>query len=319
MRFKGGKKISGHNGHSTEDIGWRFGIAIDGSRKQSTTKCSQIRRSAIVRENSSRASRDMAYEQMSTPAARLRAVEVKLEKDRTRTKQSKVNTNWLKAAKNNMIKVFGSWVIDTNVSFTVVDSIYTNPLLETIREVGPDVFLYKDRMDTFGTSIAQRAIASRRCLRQLEAWSVAVGSTGQWAEAGPGLGEGRGGRPGAVERGRPAAGGLERGCGVVGSGQIGRSRRLWSQPLGEGRKVEGRWGFENGSKNLIVNEGYGRRMKTHTMKSLEVLNELKPERNGQLVNGRREWAAGQWPAGVGSDAATSLGKATTQQGVMIRV
>ncbi|KAJ8430506.1 hypothetical protein Cgig2_010836 [Carnegiea gigantea] len=113
---------------------------------------------ATVRESSSRASRDMAYEQMSTPTARLRAVEVELEKDRTRTKQSKVNTSWLKAAKNKMIKAFGSWVIDTNVPFTMVDSIYNNPLLETIREVGPDVFLYKDRMDTFGTSIAQRAI-----------------------------------------------------------------------------------------------------------------------------------------------------------------
>ncbi|KAJ8424740.1 hypothetical protein Cgig2_027773 [Carnegiea gigantea] len=181
----------------------------------------QMRRSATIRESSSRASRDMVYEQMSTLAARLRAVEVELEKDRTRTKQSKVNTSWVKAAKNKMIKAFGSWVIDTNVPFTVVDSIYTNPLLETIREVGPDirapssyelsdvflpegyffnpqymfrqsqdwedrevrtgvqnvimrlepdvdkqikamrqVFLYKDRMDTFGTSIAQRAIAS---------------------------------------------------------------------------------------------------------------------------------------------------------------
>ena len=99
----------------------------------------QMRRSATVRESSSRASRDMAYEQMSTPSARLRAVEVELEKDRTRTKQSKVNTSWLKAAKNKMIKAFGSWVIDTNVPFAVVDSIYTNPLLETIREVGPDV------------------------------------------------------------------------------------------------------------------------------------------------------------------------------------
>ncbi|KAJ8432219.1 hypothetical protein Cgig2_003365 [Carnegiea gigantea] len=49
----------------------------------------QMRRSATVRETSSRGSREMAYEQMSTPAARLRAVEVELEKDRTRTKQSK--------------------------------------------------------------------------------------------------------------------------------------------------------------------------------------------------------------------------------------
>jgi len=59
------------------------------------------------------------YEQMSTPAARfaarLRVVELELEKDQTRTKQSKVNSSWLKAAKNKMIKPFGSWVTDINV------------------------------------------------------------------------------------------------------------------------------------------------------------------------------------------------------------
>ncbi|KAJ8422506.1 hypothetical protein Cgig2_030841 [Carnegiea gigantea] len=291
MRFKGEKR-SGHNSRSNEDIGWRFGIAIDGSRKQVQCKfCSkvirggitrlkqhlahktgdtsllirdledeitrsfnrddyvddeeeedaqlaharyqslkqhrfehdqrlyrasrginydeggssrpqsvpQMRRSATVRETSSRGSRDMAYEQMSTPAARLRAVEVEFEKDRTRTKQSKVNSSWLKAAKNKLIKAFGSCVIDTNVPFTVVDSVYTNPLLETIRyffnpqymyrqsqdwedrevstgvqnvimRLEPDVdkqikamrqiFLYKDRMNSFGSSIAQRAITS---------------------------------------------------------------------------------------------------------------------------------------------------------------
>ncbi|KAJ8452657.1 hypothetical protein Cgig2_004993 [Carnegiea gigantea] len=121
---------------------------------------SQMRRSATARETSSRGSRDMAYEQMSTPTDRLRTVEVELEKDRTRTKQSKVNSSWLKAAKNKMITTFGSGVIDTNVPFTVRNSICTNPLLETIREVGPDVFLYKDRMDSFGSSTAQKAIAS---------------------------------------------------------------------------------------------------------------------------------------------------------------
>jgi len=81
----------------------------------------------------------MAYEQISTPAARLRAIEVELEKDSTMTKQSEVNSSWLKAAKNKLIKAFGSWFIDTNVPFTMMDSVYTNPLLETIREVGPDV------------------------------------------------------------------------------------------------------------------------------------------------------------------------------------
>ncbi|KAJ8424072.1 hypothetical protein Cgig2_020697 [Carnegiea gigantea] len=57
----------------------------------------------------------------------------------TNISQSKANSSWLKAAKNKLIKAFGSWVIDTNVPFTVVDSVYINPLWETIREVGPDV------------------------------------------------------------------------------------------------------------------------------------------------------------------------------------
>lgn len=55
------------------------------------------------------------------------------------------------------------------------------------------------------------------------------------------------------------------------------------------------------------------------MKSREVLNELEPERSGQLVDGRREWEAGRWAAQVCGDAATSLGKAATQQGVKVRV
>ncbi|KAJ8440945.1 hypothetical protein Cgig2_020487 [Carnegiea gigantea] len=63
-------------------------------------------------------------------------VEIDLEKGQTRTKQSKVNASWMKTAKKKLIKAFGSWVIDNNQPFTVVDSIYTNPLLDTIREVG---------------------------------------------------------------------------------------------------------------------------------------------------------------------------------------
>ena len=45
----------------------------------------------------------------------------------------------MKTAKKKLMKAFGSWVIDNNQPFTVVDSIYTNPLLDTIREVGRDV------------------------------------------------------------------------------------------------------------------------------------------------------------------------------------
>ncbi|KAJ8423808.1 hypothetical protein Cgig2_006342 [Carnegiea gigantea] len=193
--------MSGHNSHPNEDIGWHFGIAVDGkdeitrsfnrddyvndeeeedaqlahARYQSLEQhwfehdqrvyrasrgtnydeggssrppsVPQMRRLATIRETSSRGLRDMAYEQMSTPAARLRAVEMELEKDRTRTKQAKVNSSWLKAAKNKLIKAFGSWVIDTNVPFTVVDSVYTNPLLETIREVGPDLNLDENEVN----------------------------------------------------------------------------------------------------------------------------------------------------------------------------
>ncbi|KAJ8436366.1 LOW QUALITY PROTEIN: hypothetical protein Cgig2_017162 [Carnegiea gigantea] len=86
--------------------------------------------------------------------------------------------------------------MDIDVPFTVVDSVYTNLLFETIHEVGPDIrapstyelsdvrtgvqnvimrlepdvdkqiramrqiFLYKDRMDSFGSSIAKRVITS---------------------------------------------------------------------------------------------------------------------------------------------------------------
>jgi len=79
------------------------------------------------------------YEQLSSPTDRLRAVEVELEKDRMRTKQSKITTSWFKKELKKMAKAWGSFVIDSNVPFTVVDSIYTNPLMETIREVGPHV------------------------------------------------------------------------------------------------------------------------------------------------------------------------------------
>ncbi|KAJ8419836.1 hypothetical protein Cgig2_029902 [Carnegiea gigantea] len=43
------------------------------------------------------------------------------------------------AARLRAVEAFGSWIINTNMPFTMVDSIYTNPLLETIHEVGPNV------------------------------------------------------------------------------------------------------------------------------------------------------------------------------------
>ncbi|KAJ8432938.1 hypothetical protein Cgig2_021269 [Carnegiea gigantea] len=67
---------------------------------------------------------------------RLKVVEIDLEKDQTRTKQALVNANWMKTMKKKLIKAFGSCVIDDNQPFTVVDAIYTKPLLDTIGEVG---------------------------------------------------------------------------------------------------------------------------------------------------------------------------------------
>jgi len=41
----------------------------------------------------------------------------------------------MKTAKKKLIKVFGSWVIDNNQPFMVLDSIHTSPLLDIIREI----------------------------------------------------------------------------------------------------------------------------------------------------------------------------------------
>ncbi|KAJ8420576.1 hypothetical protein Cgig2_019034 [Carnegiea gigantea] len=156
----------------------------EGGSTQATQ--ARMRRSATVREGGS-GKGVMAFTHLSTLAERLKVVKIDLEKGQTRTKQSKVNAGWMKAAKKKLIKAFGSWVIDNNQSFTVFDSIYTNPLLDTIREVGRDVRApryyfnpeYMDREqeqapnevkiragvqrviirqghDTFGTPLAQR-------------------------------------------------------------------------------------------------------------------------------------------------------------------
>ncbi|KAJ8439046.1 LOW QUALITY PROTEIN: hypothetical protein Cgig2_014466 [Carnegiea gigantea] len=92
-----------------------------------------------VWEGGSKGKRVMTFTPLSTHAKRLKAVEIDLEKDRTRTKQSKVNASWMKTTKKKLIKAFRRWVVDNNQPFTVVDSTYTNPLLDTICEVGPDV------------------------------------------------------------------------------------------------------------------------------------------------------------------------------------
>ncbi|KAJ8433585.1 hypothetical protein Cgig2_012598 [Carnegiea gigantea] len=113
------------------------GRFYDEGRSSQATQA-PMRRSATVRKGGFRKG-VMAFTPLSTPAERLKAVEIVLEKGRTRTKQSKVNASWMKTAKKKLIKAFASWLIDNNQPFIVVDSIYTNPLLDTIRKVGRDV------------------------------------------------------------------------------------------------------------------------------------------------------------------------------------
>jgi len=84
----------------------------------------QMRRSATVRENSSRGFRNTINEQLPFPGDRLRAVEVELENDQMRTKQFKITTSWFKKAQKKMAKAWESFMIDTNVLFTMVDFIY---------------------------------------------------------------------------------------------------------------------------------------------------------------------------------------------------
>ncbi|KAL2921061.1 Collagen type IV alpha-3-binding protein [Bienertia sinuspersici] len=46
----------------------------------------------------------------------------------------KLGTGWLKKAKKELTTAFGNWMIDTNQAFRSIESPYTNPLMETIRE-----------------------------------------------------------------------------------------------------------------------------------------------------------------------------------------
>jgi len=70
---------------------------------------------------------------MSSCVARLKSVELELEKDQTKTQQSKVNSSWLKTANKKLIKAWGSWVTNTNRSFTIVDFVYSNWLLDFVK------------------------------------------------------------------------------------------------------------------------------------------------------------------------------------------
>ncbi|KAJ8425475.1 hypothetical protein Cgig2_000566 [Carnegiea gigantea] len=72
-----------------------------------------------MREGSSRGKGVMAFIPLPTIVERIKSTEIDFEKDQTRTKQAKAT--------------------DKNQPFVVVDSIYTNPLFNTIHEVGWDV------------------------------------------------------------------------------------------------------------------------------------------------------------------------------------
>ncbi|XP_021775149.1 uncharacterized protein LOC110739004 [Chenopodium quinoa] len=88
----------------------------------------QLNRSTSVQD------RNLAIQQPSNPTTRLRAREIEFEKDCSKKKQMRLGTGWLKKAKKELTKAFGNWMLDTNQSFRAIESPYTNPLMETIRE-----------------------------------------------------------------------------------------------------------------------------------------------------------------------------------------
>ncbi|KAL2931551.1 DNA polymerase I [Bienertia sinuspersici] len=130
-----------------------------------------LNRSTSVHDVENIRSRNVAMQPTSTPAARLRAREVQLEKDCPKKKQMKLGTGWLKKAKKELTKAFGNWMLDTNQAFRAIESPYTNPLMDTIRE-HPNVrapsaydisevdmiYLYKDKMDSFASTSTQKAV-----------------------------------------------------------------------------------------------------------------------------------------------------------------
>lgn len=99
----------------------------------------RINRSFTVREGGQQRTRDRMYDPVSTPASRLRAVKIYLEKNEKVKRQRKMNTSWLKRQKEKVTKAFGDWIIDNNQPFTAVISAFTNPLMNVIRETSADV------------------------------------------------------------------------------------------------------------------------------------------------------------------------------------
>lgn len=98
-----------------------------------TPHLTSMNRSSSVRDATH--ARQGRHEIMN-PITRLRARETDLEKDCQKKKQSKISTSIVKKAKKGLLKAFGNWFIDTNTPFKAIESPYTNPLMEKIREVG---------------------------------------------------------------------------------------------------------------------------------------------------------------------------------------
>ena len=90
------------------------------------------------RGNNPQSSR-FAPPQLSTPAERLRAIEVDLEIERDRKKQTKIKSTWFKKSKEKMMNAFGRFVVHNRLPFAVAESPWTRPLLRLASEVGPNI------------------------------------------------------------------------------------------------------------------------------------------------------------------------------------
>ncbi|KAJ8449976.1 hypothetical protein Cgig2_029338 [Carnegiea gigantea] len=111
-----------------------------------------MRRSATVQEDGS-GKGVMAFTPLSTPAERLKAVKIDLEKGRTRTKQSKVNSSWMTTAKKKLMKAFGRYYFNPEYMYREHEQA---PNEAEIR-AGVQRVIIRQGQDTFGTPLAQRA------------------------------------------------------------------------------------------------------------------------------------------------------------------
>ncbi|XVE53931.1 hypothetical protein DITRI_Ditri03aG0041900 [Diplodiscus trichospermus] len=107
-----------------------------GGGSSSQAKRRGLGRSFTVHERGKATSR---FAPASTPASRLNAIEVELEKNKAQGKQTKLGTKWFKQQKLKLMKAFGNFVVHNRLPFAIADSTRTRPLLRTAAEVGPNV------------------------------------------------------------------------------------------------------------------------------------------------------------------------------------